>query len=424
MTILYINEEHCTCVQQLRRYFENSQRYDSPIFCDLLDYARSGDISSWLRAKGELLLADKIDDLDIKLGDSEYYSRLSALMNGSSAVHGGGALEKPDFSKCFHIEDVNHKKTAEGMVIYVHLKILSLVNESYKICVSSSWGKVEKEINSFHKNKDELVKLSFSFPRRHEVLFKDVVLLADGRELHDAHWGGELEIEYDSCRFRMIRVEHGTFMMGVKNENGNNRNREMPEHKVILTKDYYIGEIQVTQALWESIMGSNPSYFKGANRPVECVSWDECQTFIKQLSLKTGRPFRLPTEAEWEFAAKGGNWSRHTPYSGSDDIDDVAWYNGNSNGETCFTKTKKSNELGIYDMSGNVWEWCQDRYGDYKDSDQTDPMGPKEGQYRVNRGGSWADKASNCRSSHRAFSLPSFKNNGLGLRLVISVSKD
>ena len=420
MTILYINEEYCTCVQQLREYFENYLRYESPIFCDLLDYARSGDISSWLREKDEFVLANKIDELDKKMGDSEYYSRLSAIMNGRGAVH-GSAFEKREFSKCFNLENVTYEKSAEGMVIHVNLKVLSLVNESYEICVSTSWGKDKQKICSLHKNKDELVKMSFSFTKRPEVLFKDVVLFADGRELQNVHWDGELEIEYGACRFRMIRVEHGTFMMGVKNGNQNCSNSEMPEHKVTLTKDYYIGETQVTQALWESVMGNNPSYYKGANQPVECVSWDECQTFIKQLNLKTGKTFRLPTEAEWEFAAKGGNWSRHTQYSGSDDIDDVAWYNGNSNGKTFSTKSKRSNELGIYDMSGNVWEWCQDWYGDYMDSDQIDPLGPKEGKYRVSRGGSWADNANICRSSSRDFSLSGCKNHYHGLRLVISI---
>ena len=167
-----------------------------------------------------------------------------------------------------------------------------------------------------------------------------------------------------SIVFKMIYVEGGTFMMGANEEDSEASDDERPVHKVTLSS-YSIGETAVTQALWEAIMGNNPSHFKGANRPVEKVSWDDCQVFIRKLNEKTNRKFRLPTEAEWEFAARGGNKGKNYKYAGSNIIDNVAWYHENSGNETHPVAQKQPNELGIYDMSGNVWEWCQDRYGKY-----------------------------------------------------------
>ena len=220
--------------------------------------------------------------------------------------------------------------------------------------------------------------------------------------------------------YKFVRVEAGTFNMGATSEQQDAYSDEKPVHKVTLSRNYYIGKTEVTQALWRAVMGSNPSYHKGNNRPVEHVSWDDCQVFIKRLNAATGKKFRLPTEAEWEFAARGGNKSNHYQYSGSDNIGDVAWYNGNSNSTTHDVATKQSNELGIYDMSGNVWEWCSDWYGDYSSNAQYDPAGPSSGSYRVFRGGSWYGGARGCRSSRRNYSTPDGSSYFLGLRLALS----
>ena len=219
--------------------------------------------------------------------------------------------------------------------------------------------------------------------------------------------------------FRMIKVEGGTFTMGATSEMENPYDDEKPTHQVTLSS-YYIGETEVTQALWKAVMGSNPSYFKGDNLPVEMVSWDDCQTFISKLNALTGKRFRLPTEAEWEFAARGGNQSRHTPFSGSSRIDDVAWYDGNSGDETHPVKTKQPNELGIYDMTGNVFELCQDWYDSYSSYAQTNPTGAGSGSSRVDRGGSWGHSPWVCRSSCRGYRAPDFSRHNLGLRLVLS----
>ena len=153
-------------------------------------------------------------------------------------------------------------------------------------------------------------------------------------------------------------------MSGTSEQGSEAESDEKPTHNVTLSS-YYICKYEVTQALWRAVMGSNPSYFKGDNLPVESVSWNDCQTFINRLNSYTGRNFRLPTEAEWEFAARGGNYSRHYKYSGSNYIGDVAWYGDNSGNRTHPVGTKQANELGLYDMSGNVWEWCSDWYGSY-----------------------------------------------------------
>lgn len=220
--------------------------------------------------------------------------------------------------------------------------------------------------------------------------------------------------------FRMISVESGTFSMGSPDTDKDAWDNEKPAHQVTLS-GYYIGETEVTQALWQAVMGSNPSKFTGdLQRPVESVSWNDCQTFISKLNELTGESFRLPTEAEWEYAARGGKKSKGYKYSGSNTLGDVAWYWDNSSSGTEAVKTKQPNELGIYDMSGNVYEWCADWYGSsyYSSSPQANPTGPSSGSYRVLRGGSWLNGPWNCRVAYRYYNSPVNGNYYYGLRLV------
>ncbi len=229
--------------------------------------------------------------------------------------------------------------------------------------------------------------------------------------------------------FTMVAVEGGTFTMGATAEQGSDAfDYEKPAHQVTITNDYYIGETEVTQALWQAVMCSNPSYFQGdLNRPVEKVSWNDCQTFITKLNEMTGRTFRLPTEAEWEYAARGGNRSQGYKYAGSNDIGDVAWYRDNSYAVgysspdygTHTVATKAPNELGLYDMSGNVWEWVNDWYSSYSSEAQTNPTGPASGSYRVSRGGSWHDDARFCRVWSRDHYGPTYTDYVRGLRLAL-----
>ena len=229
-----------------------------------------------------------------------------------------------------------------------------------------------------------------------------------------------LSTELNKLINNMVYVSGGTFTMGGTSEQGSDAyDNEKPTHSVTLSS-YYICKYEVTQALWRAVMGSNPSNFIGDNLPVEQVSWDDCQTFINRLNSYTGRNFRLPTEAEWEFAARGGNYNRHYKYSGSNYISDVAWYGDNSGNRTHPVGTKQANELGLYDMSGNVWEWCSNWYGSYSSYSQNDPTGPNSGSDRVDRGGSWGGSARYCRSSYRGNLTPGYRFSNLGLRLVLS----
>ena len=228
-------------------------------------------------------------------------------------------------------------------------------------------------------------------------------------------------ISVNGVTFTMIAVEGGTFQMGATSEQGSDaESYEYPVHSVTLS-DYYIGETEVTQELWEAVMGTNPSDFSGnPQRPVEYVSWYECKEFITNLNNLTGMNFRLPTEAEWEYAARGGNKSQGYKYSGGNTIGNVAWYWDNSGSATHNVKTKSPNELGTYDMSGNVWEWCEDWYGNYSSGSQTNPTGPSTGSYRVLRGGSRDNYADSCRVSLRNYYYPISRRSSSGFRLALS----
>lgn len=235
--------------------------------------------------------------------------------------------------------------------------------------------------------------------------------------------GGSISFTVNGVTFEMVDVAGGTFTMGGTSEQGSDvYDNELPTHSVTLSS-FHLGKYEVTQALWQAVMGSNPSYFSGSDQPVEQVSWNDCQEFITQLnqlcsSQLNGKQFTLPTEAQWEYAARGGNQSMHYKYSGNNTIGNVAWCYDNSGSTTHSVGTKSPNELGIYDMSGNVWEWCQDWYGSYSSS-QTNPTGPSSGYYRVYRGGSWSYNAEYCRVSNRNYYDLVNHYGNLGFRLAL-----
>lgn len=240
------------------------------------------------------------------------------------------------------------------------------------------------------------------------------------------------EYTVNGVTFKMVNVEGGTFTMGGTAEQGNDvYNSELPAHQVTLSS-FAIGQTEVTQELWQAVMGNNPSAFNGSSfgfdlqRPVEKVTWNDCQQFITTLNQLTGRTFRLLTEAEWEYAARGGNKSQGYKYSGSNDIDAVGWYWGNVSHEvgagygTHTVASKQPNELGLYDMAGNVLEWCSDWYvSGYSSEAQVNPTGPETGNRRVLRGGSFAREANACRVSCRDGWLPTGQFSDVGLRLAM-----
>jgi formylglycine-generating enzyme required for sulfatase activity len=220
--------------------------------------------------------------------------------------------------------------------------------------------------------------------------------------------------------FEMVFVEGGVFMMGCDTISDNCPEDELPHHAVTLP-DFYIGKTEVTQLLWRTVMGTNPSSLVGDHLPVESVNWNDCQAFIKALNRLTGRKFSLPTEAQWEYASRGGNKSRGYRYSGSDNLDDVAWYKGNSGMRARKVADKAPNELGIHDMTGNVFEWCNDWYNSdyYSLSPEESPRGFARGTYRVFRGGSFRNDPQFLRVTHRNYNDPNRRWADLGLRLAL-----
>ena len=270
------------------------------------------------------------------------------------------------------------------------------------------------------------MKRSLSFFSVVLVLFQLLALL------HPAKAQAPKEIT-NSIGIKLVLVPKGTFMMGSP-ESEQGRNENETQHEVTISKDYYLGVYEVTQAQYEKVMGKNPSYFQGAvvgnenaDLPVEMVSWDDAVEFCKKLSelpdeKKAGRVYRLPTEAEWEYACRAGS---KTAYSFDDEeglLPEHGWFNRNSSNRTHTVGLLEPNAWGLYDMHGNVWEWCSDCYEEYPKGAVSDPTGPKEGSYRVLRGGCWNDEAAYCRSAFRIRLDPSYRSNILGFRLALSPS--
>lgn len=223
--------------------------------------------------------------------------------------------------------------------------------------------------------------------------------------------------------FNMVRVEKGGFWMGAQhkdtaefNYDRSSQIDELPVHHVTIREDYYIGQTEVTQKLWNAVMGYNPSKYKCPKRPVTNVNYYEVQEFLRLLDSITGMRFRLPTEEEWEYAARGGNHSRGYVYSGGKDVERVAWYNENAS-KTKKVKKRRANELGIYDMSGNVWEWCDSKYRFY-DKERNASLG-KDGEMYCIRGGAWQLPKTSSRVSWRGKRLPDLKNSFGGFRLCL-----
>jgi len=245
---------------------------------------------------------------------------------------------------------------------------------------------------------------------------KNLMVRLETVPVPSAGTGGSVKIfTVNGISFKMVRVTAGEFMMGSP-ANEPNRDNDETQHRVRISRDFWMGQTEVTQRLWKAVMGSNPSHFSncGDDCPVESVSWNDCQDFIRKLNgMVSGGNFRLPTEAEWEYACRAGTTG---PYAG--DLDAIGWYGKNSGGKTHGVGQKKPNAWGLYDMHGNVWEWCQDWYGDYPAGSVTDPSGPSAGSYRVLRGGGWDRSAGVCRSANRYGDVPGIRYFYYGFRLA------
>lgn len=451
MIILYINDEHCSCVEQLKEFFNNGVEYGSPLFMDLVDYGRAGELAQWLMEQGETELAKAVDSINENIGDGEYISLLSSIFRGekSSISESQKGIIMPNYLDFFEIRNVDIERDKDITSIIVTLKIKKVINETFELGIRTIWGTRAVNINSYDKNVGETFNLVFNYRNRQnsiindavimlnknelkQIIFDEIIQTLDGSEKYDINESDEyMEIFIGDNCFKMVFVEHGTFIMGEDvdpNTKEIDYTQSMPAHRVEICKDFYIGECLVTQKLWETVMENNPSKYIGKNKPVEQVSWYDCRLFISKLNKKfisklKGKMFRFPSEAEWEFAARGGNLSCHTVYSGSNQCENVAWFGGKS---TFDIKRKQANELGIYDMSGNVGEWCSDAFEFYNGNphrnnrryyDNFDSM-------KIFRGGGRASSEeiseNSCSVFYRNGTLPTKKHWYIGLRLCLS----
>ena len=234
---------------------------------------------------------------------------------------------------------------------------------------------------------------------------------------------GSAKTYTNSIGMEFVLIPAGSFMMGADKNFEDAHDDETPRHKVRISKPFYLGEYEVTQEQWVAVMGSNPSEFKARERPVETVSWEDAQAFIRKLNSKEGHQrYRLPTEAEWEYAARAGSGGKYAFGDDEGQLSQYAWYYGNSGDKTQPVGRLQPNAWGLYDMHGNVWEWVQDWYDEnyYSKSPSTDPAGPSSGSYRVLRGGSWGSFAGVCRSAAPNRSTPSARDFNYGFRLALS----
>lgn len=369
MTILYINDEHCSSVEQLKLFFKAVPSFDSSIVRDLLDYGRAGDISDWLCEKGEPDLAKAVDNLNDNLGDSEYFSQLTAIFTGEKV-----ATEKPEFQKCFYVENVTTEREDNEITVFVQLKILSSVNESYELTVRTNWGTKGNIVNPFNFDEGSTANLKFKFRKRSNSVINKITLFVDEKEAYckEGILLGQDKVEFTvgNCTFSMINIVDKNY----ETDDGNNSHNQS-------VKVFYIGQTTVTQKLWKAVMGNNDQKISrlvykssgcgwrsafgehtkkliGDNKPMVGITYDDCLEFIKKLNNITGKFFRLPTDREWLFAANGAIVEKDWKTA---NLQKSAWLAKNSKKELHNVSQKAPNQFGLYDMYGNVWERVLDR---------------------------------------------------------------
>lgn len=444
-TILFLNNQYIDSLSSLRQLFKGT--IDNTLRRDLLCAFQDGVISKWLGEGDKECQTVKLalDKIDMNLSNQEHIDRLK-LVFANERVHANTSIKFENYcvvenvtycryNKYGNIINTPHDIDQSGIKfeedqkvdfqLFLAIKVVNpdnevmdlklSVNDKNNKCLFDSYTQI-----SINVKKNEIKYVSFHVELDNIKSGTNMQLLVSHED--KAIWNtrvfkgnADMEIVVGSMSkvtFKMIHVDGGTFEMGDSSFT----------HKVTLSP-FYIAETVVTQALWKTVMVGNPSpsYNEGACNPVENVCWDDCQKFIESLNKMTGLTFRLPTEAEWEFAARGGNNSKRTVYSGSDNIDDVAWHSANSAHRTHPVAQKKPNELGLYDMSGNVWEWCEDYYEPYTPKDQVNPHGPQFGSRRIARGGSWNYSEEYCIVWSRNCHAQNAHFNGYGLRLAMSV---
>lgn len=445
-SILYIGKDYCHTLEQLQDYFRHISSDQDVLYNELLTLQRDGLIVQWLEegTETEKALAKRIKGLTKNLTNKEVMENLAEILTNKNKNFNVNLLSYLELKEVtyalteFKQMDVAFKSIRNGDVINMmeehlngtmHLrlkfKILKREKESFNLKATLSLHQqvIHEETSCLDLNNELSGKerlLDFCIPAHKLQKGVDAYMLevkSESQVLFSAKVSlGIPDIfTLNGVRFKMIKVEGGTFKMGSPNYDSDSCDDEKPQHDVTL-KDFYIGETVVTQALWKAVMNSNPSNFKGEDDlPVECVSYNDITGFLVQLNDKLkdqlhGMKFALPTEEQWEFAARGGVKSKGYKYSGSNDIAQVAWYYNNSNRCTHPVRKMAPNELGIYDMSGNVWEWCDSYWRDNYNANQNRFN-------RVLRGGSWYNDGR--RVANRTYAIPHYRDNHIGFRLVL-----
>lgn len=447
-SILYIGNDYCYTLEQLQDYFRHISSDQDVLYNELLTLQRDGLIVQWLEegTETEKALAKRIKGLTKNLTNKEVMENLAEILtnkNKNFNVNFLSYLELKEVTYAlteFKQMDVAFKSIRNGDVINMkeehlngtmHLrlkfKILKREKESFNLKATLSLHQqvIHEETSCLDLNNELSGKerlLDFCIPA-HKLQKGVYAYMLEVKSESQVLFSAKVSLgipdifTLNGVRFKMIKVEGGTFKMGSPKNDSDSCDDEKPQHNVTL-KDFYIGETVVTQALWKSVMKRNPSGFTGEDDlPVERVSYDDITGFLAQLNDKLkdqlhGMKFALPTEEQWEFAARGGVKSKGYKYSGSNNIAQVAWYDNNSNFRTHPVRKMAPNELGIYDMSGNVWEWC-DSY--WRSNYNTKP----NRYHRVMRGGCWYNDASYCRVAYRANGTPGNRDDGTGFRLVL-----
>lgn len=440
-TILYLGNTYCSNIIELKSIIDSSPAQDSLLGKELLCALKDGTLSQWLKEgnEEEQSLASELYQIQSGSSDSDLLKRLGECFKSNYRTK---KLNLTDFILLQTVESIIGNKPCNSlplkganitcsredtieMLFSFRFKVEKTIGENVNFHLRISMDNVilkqtkVQEINLRELNNTLEIKQALSYIRP-EIEYQSIPkieLVSTFMGQESVLWFSLLStniINIGDISFKMIFVEGGTFNMG---EGGF---RSTPIHKVTLD-NFFIAETQVTQKLWTTVMGKNPSNNRGNEQyPVENISWKDCQSFISRLNQITGLVFRLPTEAEWEYAAKGGIKTAGYPrYSGGNRIKDVGWYDSNSNRSTHPVKKKQPNELGIYDMSGNVCEWCQDIYDSYVDYDQFNPRGAEQGKKRVLRGGSYYSDASSCTHTSRAYQNENTKESTFGLRLAL-----
>ena len=422
LILLFLNGRYISTFQELQSLLvDDNLTTNSDFKFELLAAVRDNVLSSWLDSQGKSAVLNKVN---LDSSDSDLYSHVLKCVTGRDNIR----IEKTKLEKSaelikvlvdgeerssFDSESIVVNKNANRISLV--FKVISAINEAYCIeLVDAANDSVvaKNQLNLKNITKDTEIQLDFHIHPGKEIKYK-VRIDKEYLKFKSAcaySYSPPITITANSVSFNMIPVKAGTFTRG---------NLNFDAHQVTLTRNYYIGETQVTRQLWYAVMGIDSSGEDGLLCPVEYVSWTDCKKFIDKLNSITGRRFCLPTEAQWEYAARGGNKSKGYKYAGSDYMNEVGWCTGHSNDRVQEVKQLSPNELGIYDMSGNVWEWCNDWYGEYHAYQRTDPTGPSSGKGHVVRGGSCVCYADKCRVDSRMGKSTNERYEQVGLRLCL-----